>query len=233
MGVLRLLEAIRATDPSIRFFQAGSSEMFGNVFGDVQNEYTEFRPRSPYGVAKLFAHWTAKNYRSLHGIHACNGILYNHTSRLQGSEFLASKVTKGMADIAQGRQQKIELGNLSAERDWGSAEDYVEAMWLMLQHPTPDDYVIATGSLVSVREFVELAARHVGIDIEWRGMGAEEQGLDRGTGNVIVSISPKFYRPSELGKLRGNASKALQTMGWRAKTSLTALVGSMTLSCCQ
>ncbi len=229
LGTLRILEAIRASGMSahVKFYQASTSEMFGLVQEIPQSETTPFYPRSPYGVAKLYAHWITKNYREAYGIFACSGILFNHESPLRGETFVTRKITRAVVRIKKGLQQVLYLGNLNAQRDWGYAGDYVEAMWLMLQQDTPDDYVIATGETHSVREFVELAFKEVGIDIVWKGKGIHEQGIDKQTGQVYVKVDPRYFRPTEVDLLIGNASKAYNKLGWRPTTSLHKLVKLM------
>jgi GDPmannose 4,6-dehydratase len=210
MGTLRLLEAVRYADWPIRFYQAGSSEMFGKVQERPQSENTPFHPRSPYGVSKLFAHWMTVEYRDAYGLHASNGILFNHESPRRGRTFVTRKITRGLAGILAGREKKIYLGNLDARRDWGYAPEYVEAMWRMLQQPAPDDYVIATGEMHTVREFVELAFTLVGLD--WQ---------------KYVEIDPRYFRPTEVDELCGDASKAAERLGWRPKTCFADLVRIM------
>ncbi|RMF94049.1 MAG: GDP-mannose 4,6-dehydratase [Candidatus Schekmanbacteria bacterium] len=227
IGVLRVLEAIRAVNPKIKFYQASSSEMFGKVQAIPQNEKTPFYPRSPYAVSKLFGHHITVNYRESYGIFACSGILFNHESPLRGYEFVTRKLTYGIARIKCGLQDKIIIGNMEAKRDWGYAPEYVEAMWKMLQHDTADDYVIATGETHSVREFVEHAFRHIGIDIEWKGSGVEEKGIDKKTGKVVLEVSSEFFRPAEVQLLIGDASKAKRILGWEPKTKFSDLVKIM------
>jgi GDPmannose 4,6-dehydratase len=227
LGVTRMLEAIREVNPSIKFYQASTSEMFGKVQAIPQNESTPFYPRSPYAVAKLFAHWITVNYRESYDLFACSGILFNHESPLRGIEFVTRKITCGFARIREGLQDAVELGNLDAKRDWGFAGDYVEGMWRMLQQPAADDYVLATGTTTSVRSFCDLAAAAVGFDLMWDGEGANTSGVDRRTGRVIVRVSPKFYRPAEVDLLIGDSSKAREKLGWSAKTSLPDLVKMM------
>lgn len=224
LGVLRLLEAIRQLKPDTKFYQASTSEMFGKVQKIPQDEKTPFYPRSPYGVAKLFGHWITVNYRESYGIFACSGILFNHESPLRGLEFVTRKITYGFARIKYGLQDKLILGNLEAKRDWGYAPEYVEAMWLMLQQPEPDDYVIATGETHTVREFVEKAAQIAGFDLNWEGEGVNTKGIDKKTGKVIVEVSPEFYRPAEVDILIGNPQKAMEKLGWRPRTTFEELV---------
>jgi GDPmannose 4,6-dehydratase len=227
MGPLRLLEAIKDINPKIKFYQASSSEMFGKVQAMPQNEKTPFHPRSPYSVSKLFAHWATINYRESYGIFGCCGILFNHESPLRGSEFVTKKITAGVARIKRGLQKEIRLGNLDAKRDWGYAAEYVEAMWLMLQQEQPDDYVVATGETHSVREFLEIAFKEVGIEIEWKGKGVKERGVDKKTGKPIVIIDPEFFRPCEVDILVGDYSKAKEKLGWVPKTTFKDLVKIM------
>lgn len=227
MGVLRFLEAIRAIKSDARFYQASTSEMFGKVQEMPQTEKTPFYPRSPYGVAKLFGHWMVVNYRESYNMFACSGILFNHESPLRGLEFITRKLTHGIAQIKHGAQDKIVVGNLDSKRDWGFAKEYVEAMWLMLQQAEPDDYVIATNETHSVREFVEFAFRHAGFDIEWRGKGLEEKGIDKKTGKALVEISPEFFRPAEVDILIGDSSKAKERLGWQPKTKFEELARIM------
>src|SRR5688500_4547888 len=232
LGTLRLLEAIRIlklTD-KVRFYQASTSELYGKVREVPQRETTPFYPRSPYAAAKLYAYWITVNYREAYAIHASNGILFNHESPLRGETFVTRKITRAVAAIERGLQQHLYLGNLDAKRDWGHARDYVEGMWLILQQPTPDDYVLATGSMHSVREFVELAFRGVGRMIEWRGTGVEEVGLDRKTGKILVRIDPRYFRPTEVDELCGDPSKARERLGWSHKTSFKELVAEMVAS---
>ncbi|MBV9829896.1 MAG: GDP-mannose 4,6-dehydratase [Alphaproteobacteria bacterium] len=227
IGPLRILEAIRQETPSSRYYQASTSEMFGKVQAVPQDETTPFYPRSPYGVAKLFAHWATINYRESYGLHACSGILFNHESPLRGREFVTRKITLSLARIKHGKQSVLELGNLSAERDWGFAGDYVEGMWLMLQQKDPQDFVLATGEKHTVRSFVEAAAIRLGFDIEWSGEGEQEQGIDRKTGRIIVKVNPVFYRPAEVDLLIGSPTKANRVLGWTRKVSFEGLVTMM------
>jgi GDPmannose 4,6-dehydratase len=232
LGTLRLLEAIRIlklTD-KVRFYQASTSELYGKVREVPQRETTPFYPRSPYAAAKLYAYWITVNYREAYAIHASNGILFNHESPLRGETFVTRKITRAVAAIERGLQQHLYLGNLDAKRDWGHARDYVEGMWLILQQPSPDDYVLATGSMHSVREFVELAFRGVGRMIEWRGTGVEEVGLERKTGKILVRIDPRYFRPTEVDELCGDPSKARERLGWSHKTSFKELVAEMVAS---
>lgn len=227
IGVLRLLEAIRTVKPDTKFYQASTSEMFGKVQEIPQTEKTPFYPRSPYAVAKLFGHWITVNYREAYNIFACSGILFNHESPLRGVEFVTRKITYSLARIKYGLQEKLILGNLNAKRDWGYAPEYVEAMWMMLQQPEPDDYVIATGETHSVREFVEKAAEIAGFQIEWEGEGVNEKGIDRNTGKVIVEVSEEFFRPAEVDVLVGNPEKAMRKLGWCPRTTFDQLVEIM------
>jgi len=227
MGVLRILEAIRAVNPKIRFYQASSSEMFGKVQGVPQSEQTPFYPRSPYAVAKLFAHWMTVNYRESYGIFACSGILFNHESPLRGLEFVTRKITHAAARIKFGLQKEVRLGNLDSKRDWGYSPEYVDAMWRMLQQDTPEEFVISTGETHSVREFAEAAFSHAGFDIEWSGKGVDELGVDAQSGRTLVSVAPEFFRPAEVDLLIGDSSKAKEKLGWSPETSFKELVGKM------
>jgi GDPmannose 4,6-dehydratase len=223
VGAANLLEAIRTVNPSVRFYQASTSEMFGKVQAIPQTEETPFYPRSPYGVAKLYAHWLAVNYRESYGIFASSGILFNHESPLRGREFVTRKITDSVAKIHLGKLEVLELGNLDAQRDWGYAKDYVDGMYRMLQHATPDTFVLSTNRTVSVRDFVALSFAHVGITIDWVGQAEEEKGVDRQTGRTLVRVNPKFYRPAEVDLLIGEARKAEEELGWKAKVSLEEL----------
>lgn len=227
LGVTNMLEAIRATNPKCRFYQASTSEMFGLVQEIPQKETTPFYPRSPYGVAKLYGHWITKNYRESYGLYACSGILFNHESERRGKEFVTRKITDAVAKIKLGKQDYLELGNMDAKRDWGHSKDYVKAMWLMLQQETPDDYVIATNETRSVREFVEEAFKCVDIKIKWQGEGINEVGINTDTGNIIVKINPKFYRPAEVDILLGDPSKAEKNLGWKREINFSELVKRM------
>ncbi len=227
LGVLRLLEAIRAVNPQIRFYQASSSEMFGKVRETPQNELTPFHPRSPYSVSKLFAHWMTVNYRESYNMFTCSGILFNHESPLRGLEFVTRKITHAAARIKLGLQQKLYLGNLDSRRDWGYAPEYVEAMWLMLHQPKADDYVIATGEVHSVREFVQAAFNEAGTELEWTGHGIHEKGADRSSGKTLVEIDPQFFRPAEVDILTGDYSKARAILGWEPKTTFNELLRVM------
>lgn len=227
LGALRLLDSIREVNPAIRFYQASSSELFGKVRETPQTEKTPFYPRSPYAAAKLYAYWITVNCREAYGLFACNGILFNHESPRRGGNFVTRKITTGIADILAGRQDKIILGNLDAKRDWGFAGDYVEAMWLILQQEKPDDYVVATGETHTVREFCELAFQNVGIPLRWEGNGLDEIGVDSRTGRQLVGVSSKFFRPSEVDLLLGDATKVRQKLGWKPKVSFEELVKMM------
>ena len=229
-GVLRLLEAIRlcGLSDTCRFYQASTSELFGKVEAVPQDEQTPFHPYSPYAVAKLYGFWIVKEYREAYNMYACSGILFNHESERRGETFVTRKITLAAARIAQGKQEKLYLGNLSSLRDWGYAPDYVECMWLILQQANPDDYVIATGEQHTVREFCELAFIHVGINLRWEGEGREEKGVDEATGKVLVEVSPDFYRPTDVVNLLGNPAKARRELGWNPrKTSFEQLVNLM------
>ena len=229
LGTLRLLEALRTADlvGTCRFYQASTSELYGLVQETPQRETTPFHPRSPYAVAKLYAYWIVRNYREAYGLHGSNGILFNHESPRRGETFVTRKITLAVGRIARGLQQKLQLGNLDASRDWGHARDFVEGMHLILQQPKPDDYVLATGETHTVREFVELAFGHVGRTIKWSGEGGAEKGLDAKTGEVLVEVDPKLYRPAEVQFLLGDPSKAKRELGWSPKTSFAQLVEEM------
>lgn len=227
LGAVHLLEAIRIVDPTIKFYQASTSEMFGEVQEIPQKESTPFYPRSPYGVAKLYAHWMVINYRESYNIFGCSGILFNHESPLRGKEFVTRKITDSVAKIKLGKLDHIELGNMDAKRDWGFAKDYVEGMYLMLQCDKPDSYVLATNRTQSVRDFVTMSFKAVDMDIEFRGEGEEEIGVDSKTGKTLVKVNPKFYRPAEVELLIGNPQKAKDTLGWEAKTTLEELCSMM------
>ncbi len=226
IGVVNILEAIRTVKPSARFYQASTSEMFGLVQEMPQTEMTPFYPRSPYGVAKLYGHWITKNYRESYGLHASSGILFNHESERRGLEFVTRKITRAVANIALGKQEFVELGNLDAKRDWGHSKDYVRAMWLMLQMDTPDDYVIATNETRTVREFVNLSFKTVGIPLTWEGNGLAEVGRDK-SGNIRVKVNPQFFRPAEVEVLLGNPKKAESILGWKREISFDELVSAM------
>jgi GDPmannose 4,6-dehydratase len=227
IGPLNLLEAIRTVNPAIRFYQASTSEMFGKVQAVPQTETTPFYPRSPYGVAKLYAHWITVNYRESYGIFGCSGILFNHESPLRGREFVTRKITDSVAKIKLGQLDVLELGNLDARRDWGFAKEYVEGMWRMLQADTPDTYVLATNRTETVRDFVTMAFRATGIAISWKGEGEQETGIDSQTGKTIVRINPKFYRPAEVDLLIGSPEKATRELGWKPETTLEQLCAMM------
>ena len=229
VGTLRLLEAIRllGLKDKVRFYQASTSELYGKVVETPQSETTPFYPRSPYGVAKLYAYWITVNYREAYGIHASNGILFNHESPLRGETFVTRKITRAVAAIQHGLQEKLYLGNLDSKRDWGHAKDYVEGMWRILQQDRPDDYVLATGELRSVREFVEAAFALVGRQIVWHGGGAEEQGVDAQTEQVLVAVDPRYYRPAEVELLLGDASKARRVLGWAPTIPFAEMVKQM------
>jgi GDPmannose 4,6-dehydratase len=228
MGVLNILEAIRLAKPDARFYQASTSEMFGLVQEIPQKETTPFYPRSPYGVAKLYGHWITVNYRESFGIYACSGILFNHESERRGKEFVTRKITSSIARIKAGLQDCVELGNLNAKRDWGHSEDYVKAMWLMLQQDKPDDYVIASGETRTVRDFASAAFKAAGMDVEWRGNGIDETGVDCATGKTVVRINPDFFRPAEVELLIGDPQKAETKLGWKREISFDELVARMT-----
>ncbi len=227
IGALNMLEAIRTVKPEARFYQASTSEMFGLVQAIPQTEETPFYPRSPYGVAKLYGHWITKNYRESYGMYACSGILFNHESERRGKEFVTRKITDAVARIKLGVQDVLELGNLDAKRDWGHAKDYVRAMWLMLQQDKADDYVIATNETRTVREFVETAFKYVDIDIVWEGEDEKEIGKDSKTGNIVVRVNPKFYRPAEVDILIGKPTKAETKLGWKREIPFAKLVERM------
>ena len=228
LGALRMLEAIRilGLEKKSRFYQASTSEMYGLVRETPQNETTPFYPRSPYGVAKVYAYWITVNYREAYGLFACNGILFNHESPVRGETFVTRKITRALARIRLGLQDCVYLGNLDARRDWGHARDYVEAQWLMLQQPQPEDFVIATGIQYNVRDFVDLAAQKLGIKLKWSGKGLDEKAID-GTGRVRVAVDPRYFRPAEVEALLGDPSKAKSKLGWSAKVSFEQLVEEM------
>ena len=227
IGVANLLEAVRVAQPEARFYQASTSEMYGLVQEIPQTETTPFYPRSPYGVAKLYGHWITRNYRESYGMFACSGILFNHESERRGLEFVTRKITDAAAKIKYGLLDKLELGNLSAKRDWGHSKDYVRAMWLMLQQEAPDDYVVATGETHEVREFVTLAFEAAGIKLIWQGRDENEKALDTETGRVLVEVNPKFYRPAEVELLLGCPKKAEENLGWRREITFKQLVNGM------
>lgn len=232
LGTLRLLEAVRILGfgEKTRFYQASTSELYGKVREVPQSEETPFYPRSPYAVAKLYAYWTTVNYREAYGFHASNGILFNHESPLRGETFVTRKVTRAAAAISLGLEEKLYLGNLSAERDWGHARDYVEGMWRILQHETPDDYVLATGRKNSVRRLVELAFGQVGMELTWRGEGVHEKGVCSGSGRTLVEVDPRYFRPTEVDLLLGNPEKAERVLGWQATTTFEQMVEEMVQS---
>lgn len=227
LGTLRILESIKEVNPSIKFYQASSSELFGLVQEIPQRETTPFYPRSPYAAAKLYAYWITVNYREAYGLYACNGILFNHESPRRGKTFVTRKITTSIANILNGKQEKLVIGNLDAQRDWGFAGDYVEAMWLMLQQNQPDDYVIATGETHTVREFCELAFQYAGITLTWVGKGLDEKGIDANTGKELITVSSKYFRPSEVDLLLGDPTKAKSKLAWNPKVSFQQLVQMM------
>jgi GDPmannose 4,6-dehydratase len=227
IGPLRVLESIRQSTPSARFYQASTSEMYGKAQITPQDETTPFYPRSPYGFAKLLGHWATVNYRESYGLRASSGVLFNHESPLRGREFVTRKITWSLARIRHGDLDVLELGNLDAKRDWGFAADYVEGMWLMLQQDKAQDFVLASGENHTVRSFVDAAARHLGFDIEWSGAGPDERGVDRRSGKTIVRVNPAFYRPAEVDQLIGNPKRAQEILGWRRKTGFEELVALM------
>ncbi len=229
LGTLRILEAMRilGLEKKTKFYQASTSELYGLVQETPQKETTPFYPRSPYAAAKLYAYWITVNYREAYGMYACNGILFNHESPLRGETFVTRKITRAVARIKLGMQNKLYLGNLDAKRDWGFAKDYVEAMWLILQQEQAEDFVIATGQTTKVRDFVELAFKEIGIDMVWQGCGVEEKGLDKATGNILVEVDARYFRPTEVELLLGDPSKAKVKLGWEPKTTLAELVSMM------
>jgi GDPmannose 4,6-dehydratase len=228
VGTIRLLNAIKDLGQKPRFYQASTSELFGGIPETApQSESTPFYPKSPYGVAKLYSYWVTVNYRESYGLFACNGILFNHESPRRGETFVTKKITKAAARISQGKQEVLALGNLNAKRDWGYAKDYVECMWLMLQHENPDDYVIASGETYTVRQFADLAFEAVGIQLNWEGEGVNEKGIDKATSQVRVKVDPRYFRPAEVEVLWGDPSKACEKLGWKPKTSLRELVNMM------
>jgi GDPmannose 4,6-dehydratase len=227
LGATRLLEAIRELQIRPRVYQASSSEMFGNASLDAQNEHTPFYPRSPYGVAKVYAYWMTVNYREAYDLFAVNGILFNHESPRRGETFVSRKITRAVGRIKEGLQDRLYLGNLDARRDWGYAKDYVEAMWLMLQQRRAEDFVIATGETHTVREFCTLAFARAGIEIDWQGSGETEKAIERGSGRVLVEVDPRYFRPTEVGFLLGDATKAKQMLGWTPRTSFQELIELM------
>ena len=228
IGTLRLLDAIKESGIKTRFYQASTSELYGGLPGtEPQNEETPFYPRSPYSAAKLYAYWVTVNYREAYGLFTCNGILFNHESPRRGETFVTRKITRAVAAITAGKQEKLYLGNLDAKRDWGYAGDYVEGMWLMLQQEKPGDYVLATGETHTVREFVELAFQEVGIEIEWKGQGISEKGYSKKDGKVLIQINPRYFRPTEVEVLLGDPKKAEVQLGWKRKVSFNELVSMM------
>jgi len=229
-GVTRLLESIRKSKKEIKFYQASSSEIFGLIQEPVQNEGTPFYPRSPYACAKAFSFYLTRNYREAYNMFSSNGILFNHESPRRGENFVTRKITLGLAKISKGKQKQIVLGNLDAKRDWGYAPDYVKGMWMILQHDKPDDFVLATGKAHSVREFVEVASQHVGIEITWEGSGLNEKGIDKKTGETVVQVSATYFRPAEVNILVGNAEKAKSVLGWEPEFSFEQLVEIMVKS---
>lgn len=233
VGTLRLLDAIKDTGVKARFYQASTSELYGKVQEVPQTEKTPFYPRSPYAVAKLYAYWIVVNYRESYGLHASNGILFNHESPRRGENFVTRKITLGVAKIRAGLQENITMGNIDARRDWGFAGDYVRMMWMMLQQPDPDDYVVATGEMHSVREFIEKSFALSGIDIAWEGKEEKEKGIDKKTGKVVVQIDPKFYRPAEVEQLLGNPAKAKEKLNWEPEVKFEELVEMMVRADCE
>ena len=229
VGTLRVLEAVRLLGMAdkVKVYQASTSELFGLVQSVPQTELTPFHPRSPYGVAKMYGYWIIKNYRESYDMYACSGILFNHESPRRGETFVTRKITLGLSAISKGEQECLYLGNLNALRDWGHARDYVEAMWLMLQQDKPDDYVIATGKMYSVRDFIEACAPYFDMDIMWIGEGLDEVGIDKKSGNAIIKVDPKYFRPAEVEQLLGDATKAKKELGWEPKTSFEQLVKEM------
>jgi len=230
MGTLRLLDAIKEGEVECKFYQASTSELYGKVQEVPQTEKTPFYPRSPYAAAKLYAYWIVKNYREAYDLFAVNGILFNHESPRRGKRFVTRKITRAVARITKGKQDKIYLGNMNAKRDWGYAKDYVKMMWMMLQHDTPEDFVIATGETHTVREFVEAAFSHVDVDIEWQGEGVDEKGIDKDTGKVLVEVDPKYFRPTEVDLLIGDPTKAKEELGWEPEVKFKELVQLMVQS---
>jgi GDPmannose 4,6-dehydratase len=232
LGTLRLLEAIRILNlkEKTRFYQASTSELYGKVQETPQTEQTPFYPRSPYGVAKLYGYWITVNYREAYGFYACNGILFNHESPIRGETFVTRKVTRALARIKTGLQDKLYIGNLDARRDWGHARDYVRMMWLMLQQPEPEDYVVATGQQHSVRDLIEVAAAKLDIGLRWEGVGVAEQGIDTSTGEIIVAIDPRYFRPAEVDTLLGNPAKAMNKLGWKPQIRFEDLVAEMVMA---
>jgi GDPmannose 4,6-dehydratase len=228
IGTLRLLDAIKESGVKTKFYQASTSELYGGLQGTApQSEKTPFYPRSPYAVAKLYAYWITVNYREGYDLFACNGVLFNHESPRRGETFVTRKITRAVASIFAGKQEKLSLGNLDAKRDWGFAGDYIEAMWLMLQQEKPQDYVIATGETHTVREFVELSFKEVGVNVEWKGTGVDEKGYDSKTGKLLVDVNPRYFRPTEVELLWGDPSKAERELGWKRRVDFKGLVSMM------
>lgn len=228
VGTIRLLDAIRQSGLPCKFYQASTSELFGGIPGTApQSEQTPFYPKSPYGAAKLYSYWITVNYRESYNLFACNGILFNHESPRRGETFVTRKITIAVANIAAGRQEKLSLGNLNAKRDWGFAGDYVEGMWRILQQDKPDDYVLATNETHTVREFVELAFREIGIELEWKGEGVDEKGYDKKTGKLLVDVNPRYFRPAEVDLLWGDCTKAERVLGWKRQVSFHGLIRMM------
>lgn len=232
VGTLVMLEAMRMSCPNARLYQASTSELYGGLEYNkndkgMYDEKSPFHPRSPYGVAKLYGYWIVKNYRESYGLYACNGILFNHESERRGKTFVTRKITTNMAQIKKGSREVLKMGNLDAERDWGHAKEYVYGMWLMLQQDTPEDFVLSTGKAHKVRTFIELTAKHLGWEIEWKGEGVEEKGYDKESGKLLVEVDPKYFRPAEVNILIGDSSKAKEKLGWEAKIELEELVKKM------
>ena len=227
LGTLRLLDAMQNQCPEARFYQASTSELYGLVQEIPQKETTPFYPRSPYGVAKLYGFWIVKNFRESYGMHASNGILFNHESERRGKTFVTRKITTNLAQIAVGTREVLKLGNLDAQRDWGYAKDYVEMMWMMMQQEEADDYVVATGKMYSVRQFVEMAAKHIDLEIDWQGEGVDEKGYDRKTGKLVVEVDPKYFRPAEVELLIGDPTKAKEKLGWEPRVTLEEMIEIM------
>lgn len=227
LGTLRILDAMRVHCPEARFYQASTSELYGKVQEVPQTETTPFYPRSPYGVAKIYGFWIVKNFREAYNLYACNGILFNHESERRGKTFVTRKITVGLSNIAAGKRSVIKLGNLNSKRDWGYAPEYVEGMWRMLQQSTAEDFVLSTGKMYTIREFVEKCAPHVGFDIEWVGEGIDERGVDKKTGKTIIEVDSKYFRPTEVDLLIGNPAKAKDKLGWEAKVGIDELAKIM------
>ncbi len=227
LSTVRILDAIRKGGLKTKFYQASSSEMFGKIREAPQSEKSLFHPRSPYGCAKVYAYWMTRNYRESYGIFACNGILFNHESPRRGETFVTRKITRGLARIKLGKEKKLYLGNLDAKRDWGYAKDYVEGMWLMMQHREPDDYILATNETHTVRDFVQKTADYLNIDLNWRGTGLNEKGIDKKTNKIIIGIDPQYFRPAEVDLLQGDYSKAKRKLGWKPKIRFEELVEIM------